>query len=210
MIKYDMTGHRFGRLTVLSFFETRKHYRKMWLCRCDCGTEKAVCGKSMRDGAIVSCGCYKAEKAKQVHTTHGKTGSKAYHSWSGMISRCHNSKNPKFYMYGEKGIVVCERWKNSFSDFISDMGDPPSKYHSIDRIDGDGNYCPENCRWASPKEQSAHIRTNHLVTFKDETKHVSEWARHLGCSKETLFGRIRLGWNDERVIGEPIKHRRKA
>lgn len=150
----DRTGNRYGRWTVLYRTNNKhgRHYK--WVCRCDCGVEREVSMNSLTKGDSKSCGCYKTDRAREFHTSHGMSYSRTYSIWENMKGRCYNDRGERTNRkYRDKGIKVCERWLESFENFYADMGDPPSDIHSIDRIDGDRDYSPDNCRWATPKEQ---------------------------------------------------------
>lgn len=137
---------------------------------------------------------------------HGKSHTLAYSSWEHMIARCYDPKNKYYHNYGGRGITVCERWKNSFANFYEDMGECPSKDHSLDRLDNDGTYCKENCKWSTRQEQGRNKRDNHLVTYKGETLTITEIAEKYGIDKRNLYSRInKLGWSINKTIETPIK-----
>jgi len=171
----DLTGQKFGRLTVVSFAENRDHVL-YWNCLCECGNKKIVQGGSLKSGASTSCGCFHIEKVTKHGYNKGGNSSPTYHSWINMIQRCTNPNNKCYMDYGGRGIIVCERWLE-FINFLEDMGEKPSREYSIDRIDNSGNYCPENCKWSTSKEQAYNRRSNVQLTFNGETKLQYDWAK---------------------------------
>ena len=157
----DLTGQKFGRLTVLGLCEQDKNKPgTRWLCQCSCGnTSKVLAGNLRKESGTKSCGCLAIERS----TKHGKNKKGvsrrgAYYSYCGMKQRCLNIKHHKYKNYGGRGIAVCDHWKESFANFYKDMGDPPTSSHSIDRIDNNGDYSKDNCKWSTPKEQRANQR----------------------------------------------------
>jgi len=204
----DLTGQRFGRLEVKSFEKITISGPK-WICKCDCGTSRAVLGCSLKKGRTKSCGCLNAELAKARGFKHGLCETKSYAAWRGMKDRCSNPLNPGWENYGGRGIKVCERWANSFEDFYDDMGEPPSPNHSIDRINVNGHYEPKNCRWATVSEQSVNKRNNRILKKDGKAQCMSQWAEDLGISKYTIWNRItKLGWDEEKALTTPVRKKR--
>lgn len=200
----DMTGLRFGRLTVVERASNNKHNCVMWLCRCDCGKDVTVLGASLRNGSTRSCGCYSAECSRERSTTHGMHKTRLYRIWDAMRCRCYSSSHKAFENYGGRGISVCPEWRDSFEAFrdwalLSGYSDDLT----LDRKETDGNYEPSNCRWISLKDQQLNKRNNHLISYAGETHTVTEWAEITGISRNTLFARIRLGWPSEKIIETP-------
>jgi hypothetical protein len=184
----DLTNKKFNRLTVDSFVGRDNFRDSVWSCVCDCGNIVEVTGGNLKKGNTKSCGCLKKEvknehKIKHGHTQHG-VKSKVYTCWISMIQRCYNPNRDGYKNYGGRGIKVCERW-HTFENFYNDMGDCPEGL-TLDREDNNKDYTPENCRWATNKEQSNNTRRNHRVTYKGETKTLSQWAQDLGINKSKL------------------------
>lgn len=161
-IPKDMAGRKYGRAFVVSQAASDRTRNAMWNCLCDCGNNFTTMGKSLRNGFTKSCGCLNTETRILMcksRATHGRSKKcSEYSAWLGMKARCYNPKNIKFKHYGGRGIEVCSSWMESFSNFIKDVGNKPSKFHSLDRKKVDGNYEPGNVRWATPKEQSNNRR----------------------------------------------------
>ena len=138
--------------------------------------------------------------------THGMTNTRIYNIWKSMKRRC-TKEHDSYKNYGGRGITVCDEWLNSFEKFYEDMGEPTTNTHEIDRIDNDGNYCKENCRWVSPKENCRNRRNNRVITYNDETLCVSEWSERLGGSRHLVEKRLKMGWSEEKAVTTPISKR---
>lgn len=191
----DITGQKFGRLTILShynFTDEKGYRRSYWICKCDCGNEYHTQSNPLRTGRIKSCGCFNRDRI----TTHGQTKNKqisrAWQSWRTMKSRCYRITDCSYKNYGGRGISVCNRWKESFENFFADMGECPEN-HSLDRINVDGDYEPENCRWADSITQANNTRFNTKITHNGITKTITEWSREFGVSWTTIRNRWRKG-----------------
>lgn len=204
----DLTGQKFGRLLVIKRLENNKYGRAMWLCLCDCGKSHIVEGGHLLNGTIKSCGCYNIDRTKETHTKHGKSESKIYNVLHSMRQRCHNSKNRGYKNYGARGITVCDEWldkEDGFMNFYNwamsngyDETAPKGKC-TLDRIDVNGNYSPENCRWITMKEQNRNKRNTTYLTCNEETHTLYEWSEIMGANPKSLYTRLRLGWTDEKL-----------
>ena len=190
----DLRGKKFGRLVPIEVVGSDKYSKHIWKCKCDCGNTTYATTGLLTSGKTKSCGCYKQDEFKQRVTTHGMTNTRVYGIWQQMKDRCLNSKNPHFYCYGGRGITVCERWKNSFENFLSDMGNPNNDL-SIDRIDPDGNYEPSNCRWATVYQQAHNKRNTIRVTIDGVTDTIDKWEELSPVRGHTIRKRLRQGYN---------------
>ena len=203
----DLTGQKFSRLTVLQRAENNKHGQVMWLCQCECGNVVVVRAHHLKDGHTSSCGCFQKEQATarvaKAHK-HKMTGTRLYNIWANMKQRCLNPKDNRFNDYGGRGIMVCDEWliadnfiswalKNGYNDNLT-----------IERIDNNKGYSPDNCRWATNDEQAHNKRNNHLLTFQGKTQNVTQWANELKINRDSLHTRIQRGWTAERALTKKV------
>lgn len=187
----NIIGKKFNHLLVVEEILPREGAGKKtyFKCICECGTETITRKDALTTGSIKSCGCLQ----KKSVTTHMYSLihniRPEYRAWAAMKTRCYNKKERSYKDYGGRGIKVCDRWLNSFENFLADMGNKPTPKHSIDRKDTNKGYSPENCRWATKKEQANNKRTTMFITIDGQTKSVSEWAETLGIKRDTLYKR---------------------
>lgn len=184
----DLTGERFGRLTVIEYKGTKKRKKgnksdSLWLCQCDCGTKKIIYGRALKDGGTKSCGCLRKEIL--LHKKHGMSNTRLFKAWTCMTQRCKNPNDGAYKNYGGRGITVCEEWlgENGFENFYG---------------------------WATMKEQQNNKRNNHIISLNGEEHTISEWSRITGINKETIEARVnRYGYTDEEALMIPIRGKRK-
>ncbi len=200
-----MVGKKFNRWTVLEELGVTNK-RRHWLCKCECGTVKNIQSQSVISGHSQSCGCLGAERRHKSVTKHGKTGTREYRCWKIMKTRCLNKNFHKHPSYGGRGIGVCDRWIDSFENFLEDMGLCPESRTSIERINNNEGYFSDNCKWATNKEQANNTRTNLMITFRNKTQTLTQWCEELKRNYDTMRSRIfRKGWSVERAFIEPIR-----
>ena len=187
----DLNGMVFNDWTVigreLTFLKNAK-----WICRCKCGNIRSVEGQKLRKGTSKSCGCERSELIRKMHTTHGMCRTRMYTIWHGMLDRCNNSNTKHYNLYGGRGISVCKEWE-TFINFYNDMKPTYDDSLSIDRIDGNGNYELNNCRWANLDVQNNNRRSNIFITINGETKTIKHWADSSGVKYETIRSRMKIG-----------------
>lgn len=206
----DLTGQRFGELTVLRRVENSPSRGTRWLCKCDCGREAIVFAGNLTRGNTTSCGCSRLTKTSQKLRIHGETKTRLYQIWYNMVTRCYNTNDPHFQHYGARGIAVCEAWHKyeNFRDWALSNGYQNTL--TIERSDVDGNYHPDNCTWASRKQQANNKRTSRFIEFDGERRTVAEWAERLGMDKRALWDRLFVQkWSVERALTTPLRVRSK-
>ena len=194
MKKIIKKGDKYNLLTAIRFDHKDNRNRQFWLFKCDCGNKKVIREDSVKGNKTKSCGCL----GRKIHTTHGMSYTREHNIWNHMKQRCLNENDKNYKDYGARGIKVCKRWLK-FENFYKDMGKAPIN-KSIDRINNNGNYEPDNCRWATMKEQANNKRYNHLLTFNGKTQTIAQWSEELNIKRSTLSQRLRYGWNIERAL----------
>ncbi len=206
----DLTGQRFGRLTAVEYAGQGKTNGYLWKCKCDCGNETIVYGYALKSGNTKSCGCLWKEVTRAKSTTHGMKHTKLYNVWCGIKKRCYYEKNANYKDYGARGICVCDEWQK-FEPFMEwALANGYKEELTIDRIDTNGNYCPENCRWVDRYTQANNKTNNKYLTFNGETHTFAEWSRITSIPYETLRWRTIRGWSSQRALTEPIHRTRKS
>ena len=197
----DLTGQVFGRLTVLERVKLPTSEYVVWLCKCSCGRMTKVRSYHLRKGRIVSCGCYQKEMTSKARRTHGETKTRLYGIWVGMKRRCYWEGDKCYYIYGSRGITVCDEWKNSFEafrDWALEHG--YSEKLTIDRIDVNGNYEPSNCRWVTIKEQNRNKTTTKIVEYHGTKDVFVDMCRKLNVNESTIQSRMKNGYSFEDAV----------
>lgn len=197
-IKY---GDRFGLLTAISEFKCKLDKKIYIICKCDCGNISSVQKWHLIAGKTISCGCEIVRRNKEVHTKHGMSRSKMYQSWLSMKQRCCNPNFEDFHNYGGRGITICDRWLMSFENFLFDMGlMPENGNYTLERINNNKGYYPDNCKWETFKNQQRNRRNNHVISYNGESLTVAEWGDRTGIKPNTILIRIRRGWSIESAL----------
>jgi len=206
----DVTGQRFGLLTVIKRVKNDKQGNSKWLCKCDCGNEKIVRLSCLKRSTTPSCGCLTIKNIKKANTKHKLSKTRIYRIWKGMKHRCYCPSSNGYELYGGRGVTVCNEW-NEFTPFYEWA--KISGYQenlTIDRIDVNGNYEPSNCKWSTGKEQANNRRNNHIITYNGETHTLSEWANKYNIPVGLLADRVnRSHWTFEKAITTPKRLRNK-
>lgn len=205
-MKHNLLNRQFERLTVIGESEPQKG-KSAWMCRCKCGREKTVLATNLLRGKIRSCGCLAVEQGRRIGllaTKHGHYKTGTYHSYRAMLSRCYDPRNLAYPKYGAKGITVCQRWMDSFDNFLADMGERPEGT-TLDRFPKTKwNYEPSNCRWATIEEQNRNRGDfNIFIEFQGRSLHIIEWSKETGLPINTLRKRLRNKWSIDRMLTTP-------
>ena len=202
----DLSGKRFGKLTVIKrvddYVSPSGRHQAKWLCQCDCGNTACITRSQLKSGKTKSCGCYQKQMASDANKTHGLSKERLYYIWKDMRSRCQNPKQKEYGDYGARGISLCSDWENylKFREWALSHG-----YRfdlTIDRIDNDKGYYPENCRWATRAQQNRNMRRNHHVIYRGKDYIVAELARKAGISKSVFLNRI---MNEGFTVAEAVE-----
>ena len=205
----DLTGQRFGRLTVIGrtddYVSPKGHKLVRWLCECDCGNKSCVTTSSLKKGESKSCGCLNREISRKRLLTHGDSEARLYHIWRRMKDRCNTETDKNYHHYGGRGISVCQEWDDYvvFKEWALNSG--YNEQLTIDRINVDGNYEPSNCRWVDWTVQANNKRNNHYITYKNKTQSMKDWSNELSIDYSTLRRRIGSGWSPESAFNTPIE-----
>lgn len=219
----DLTGKKFGRLTVIKRVENSKNGSARWECKCECGKKTITLANHLKDGHTKSCGCYSKEVAKnkalnnKYFYKHGLFSDKKYvrlsHILNSMKKRCYNINNQNYKYYGGRGIKICNEWldeENGLLNFYNwAINNGYKENLSIDRINVNGNYEPDNCRWATPKVQANNRTSNRMITYNEKTYNVTQWAEKLNMKPRVLADRIRRQWSIERAFLQPVRKKSK-
>ncbi len=207
-------GELYGRLTIVEEASHLRGQPRRVVCRCVCGTVKILPLYSLRSGNTRSCGCLPRDILRQRCWKHGmdtraeRHEHPEYGTWKNAKTRCFYSRGHAWKNYGGRGITMCEAWRDDFATFFRDMGPRPTPKHTLERIDNDGPYSPENCIWATYAEQAKNRRHSRHLTFRGETLHYIEWAQRFGIPLKRVWGRLRRGWSIEGALTAPRYARR--
>lgn len=192
----DLIGKKFNKLTVIDRgLANSKRREVMWVCQCECGKTTQVSTDDLKNGHNKSCGCLRHELSR----------TRIYDIWQGMNRRCYDKNTREYKRYGGRGIAICDEWKNDFISFYNwAMENGYQENLTIDRIDNNGDYKPDNCRWITNAEQCLNRRTNRYVTYNEETKTISQWAKEKNLKFCTLSHRLDSGWSVEKALNLPV------
>ena len=202
MKRIEMTGKRFNLLTVEGPAKS-KNGKSYWNCLCLCGNKTVVSGSNLRNGAVKSCGCLQHEPRNR---THGESKTKLYRHWISMIYRCQNPKNQAYKWYGARGIKVCQKWQTfeGFKKWVEETR--TNEEYTVERIDVNGDYCPENCTWIPLSSQANNRRSNVMIEYNGKRQNLTDWCKELNLNYKRVHNRIyKLGWDFSKAISMPVK-----
>ena len=214
MSKENFIGSKFGNLVVLSFdagLRPNGKRKLIAICQCECGNKISVEKYNLTTGNTTRCSVCAIASRAESRKTHGHSisrkekdpiGYSCYSRWQAIKRRCLKEYDSRYSDYGGRGIEICERWVNSYENFLADMGLPPTKNHQIDRIDNDGNYEPNNCRWVTRKTNARNKRNSKIITAFGKSMTQAEWANQTGIKRETISMRLRRGWSAELALSK--------
>ena|ERR1051325_2622094 len=200
----DLTGKTFGRLKVISRAESRDGKTVYWNCICNCGNQHTTVGNLLKNGRAISCGCYRSEASSIRNGSHHMTGTVEYRAWRNMLNRCCNPKCDHYNSYGGRGITVCDRWLKSFENFLEDMGLIDGDKRTIDRIDNNKGYSPDNCRWATLSDQAKNKTTSVYVFFENKLYSMLDFCKICGISRDAYRK------NKDKITPEEMYYRRQV
>lgn len=208
--KADLTGKRFDHLVVrrevAPHIRANGHKVRQWECVCDCGNVRIYQQQKLTGGRQKSCGCKHNLLARNSNTIHGDSHTRLHNIWSGMRARCYNPNEPRFELYGARGITICDEWRNDYVAFrrwALENGYKDSL--TIDRVDNDGPYAPWNCQWTTQKAQSNNTRRNHIVSAFGRTQTIAQWSEETGIAQATIRRRLKLGWSAEDALSREVR-----
>jgi len=206
--RLELTGQKFGRLTVIRRVESNKKGNTQWLCLCDCSNETIAVGYTLKNGRKKSCGCLQRERTGKAATIHGMYGTRLHKTWLGMKERCNNPNYKDYHNYGGRGITYQEEWEEFQPFYDWAMSNGYSDKLTIDRIDVNGNYEPSNCRWADKKTQGNNTRVNRIITIDGVSKTLTQWSDETGVNFRTIWWRHNNGITGQDLIKKGrLKHR---
>lgn len=214
-----MIGKKYGMLTVIKQVEDKicpsGNHETRYECVCDCGNVTIVYGNYLRNGHTKSCGCITKDRLIAMHKTHGKSKSRLYKVWKGIRSRCNNPNNKSYHNYGGRGIKLCDEWNDfeSFKEWAYANGydeNANKNQCTIDRIDANGDYCPENCRWITTKEQNSNKRNNHYIELDGVVHTITQWCDIYGIHVGTVRQRLKCGWSEMDAITIKPNYRKRG
>lgn len=208
----NLTDRRFKLLVAIRSVGRNHLNRTVWECKCDCGNTVLVSDNALLRNNTRSCGCLKIKMIGDSRRTHGRSRSPEYRNWCAMKERCYSESHKNHGLYGGRGIQVCDRWVNSFENFLADMGKRPFPRATVERVDGNGNYSPENCVWATQEKQTHNKSNNRILEYAGQARCLAEWAKDFGIPQGRLWKRLKRGWPIAGALTkspQPITGRRK-